>query len=80
MRNWSIDEEKFKQLDPKAHEIWRMGQMINYGCQGEKISFKRLVELLPELDIDDDMRVMLEDYIKYKNEQRVINKRTDKAN
>jgi len=66
MKNWSTDAVKFKQESPENYEIWKMSQMINYGCDGEKISYTRLVELLPKLEIDDEMRSLLTWYI---NEQ-----------
>jgi len=77
MKNWSIDENKFKTLSPKEYEIWRMSQLINYGTDGEKISYKRLVKLLPQLDIDDEMRTLLTWYINEQNKSKTSNKRTN---
>jgi hypothetical protein len=71
MKNWSIDEQKFKQLSPEDYEIWKMSQMINFGCDGEKISYKRMVVLLPKLDIDDEMRTLLTWYIDEQNKSSV---------
>lgn len=38
MYNWSVDEKQFKKADPKAYQIWRLEQMINYGLGREKLN------------------------------------------
>lgn len=40
MYNWSVDEKKFKKLDPQGYKTWRIEQMINYGEAGEKLNEK----------------------------------------
>jgi len=40
MYNWSVDEKQFKKADPKAYEIWKLEQAINYGLNGKKLNEK----------------------------------------
>ena len=68
MKNWSTDEQKLQQTNPENYEIWKMSQMINFGCDGEKISYSRMVKLLPKLEIDDEMRSLLTWYINEQNQ------------
>lgn len=42
MYNWSVDEKKFKKANPKAYQLWRLEQMINYGLQGERLNSRLL--------------------------------------
>ena len=52
MYNWSVDEKQFKKADPKAYEIWKLEQAINYGLGGKKISGKLTKKYWPYLDLD----------------------------
>jgi len=38
MYNWSVDEKQFKKADPRAYEIWKLEQAINYGEPGERLN------------------------------------------
>ena len=49
MFNWSTDEEYFQKQDPKAYEVWRLLQLINYGLDGEKLSRKELRKYWPKI-------------------------------
>ena len=59
MKNWSTDT-KVLERDQAAYEKWRLEQLINFGLDGEKLSAKRLKELLPKLNIDKSRRAYLE--------------------
>lgn len=42
MYNWSVDEKQFKKVSPKAYQIWRLEQTINYGEPGEKLNLMQV--------------------------------------
>lgn len=52
MYNWSVDEKKFKKIDPEGYKIWRLEQMINWGLGDEKLSEKLLRKYWKKLFID----------------------------
>lgn len=58
MYNWSTDTTELKK-DPKAYEIWRLEQMINFGLDGERISKKKLITYFPKLRIDPQAKRFL---------------------
>lgn len=59
MKNWSTDVKVLKK-DKAAYEKWRLEQLINFGLDGEKLSARKLRELLPKLKIDPNRRAYLE--------------------
>lgn len=60
MYNWSVDEKQFKKADPKAYEIWKLEQMINYGLGGEKLNEKLVRKYWGKLCIDGGKKRFLE--------------------
>jgi len=60
MRNWSVDEKQFKNLDKEQYAVWRLEQLINFGLDGEKISEKKLKKYWKKLDLDPKKK----DYLK----------------
>lgn len=60
MYNWSVDEKQFKKADPKAYEIWKLEQAINYGLGGKKISEKLTRKYWSKLDLDPESKKFLE--------------------
>lgn len=56
MYNWSVDEEKLKQEDPQAYEIWRLEQMVNFGIGKEKIKRALLEKYWDRIYIEDTYR------------------------
>ncbi len=54
MVNWTVDEAKFKQKEPKKYNLWRITQLINYGLDGEKLDKKEVIKnwayLSPRID------------------------------
>lgn len=52
MHNWSTDEQEL-QKDPKAHAIWKMEQLVNFGLdEHEKLSRTELMQYWNELTLD----------------------------
>jgi hypothetical protein len=49
MYNWSVDEKKFKKKHPKAYELWKLTQLINYGLGREKLDKKKLIIAWPKI-------------------------------
>ena len=47
MHNWTIDEKKLKQNDPKKYELWKLVHSINYGLDNHKLSKKQLIKAWP---------------------------------
>ncbi len=47
MYNWTIDEKKLKESDPKKYELWKIVQSINYGLDNCKLSKKQLIKAWP---------------------------------
>lgn len=60
MYNWSVDEKQFKKADPKAYEIWKLEQAINYGLNGEKLSEKLVRKYWKKLSIDPETKMFLQ--------------------
>lgn len=50
MYNWSTDEEAMKRDYPEKYRTWRILQLINYGLDGEKLDFKEIKALWPEIN------------------------------
>lgn len=51
--NWShIDEDAMKKADPEKYRRWRMVQMLNYGCGGEKLDRNEVKTLWPDIQHD----------------------------
>lgn len=62
MFNWTVDEEYFKNQNPRGYKIWRLLQLINYGLDGEKLSKPELRKYWPEIKdqiIDPDIKKYL---------------------
>ena len=51
MNNWSIDEEKLKN-NPRAHTIWKLSQMANFGLGNEKLPIRDIKKNINKLSID----------------------------
>ena len=49
MYNWSIDEKKFKEQNPKEYRLWRLAQLINYGLDREKLDKKEIEAAWPKI-------------------------------
>ncbi len=49
MYNWSTDEKKFRENDPKAYRLWRLTQLINYGLDGEKLDKQEVKNAWPKI-------------------------------
>lgn len=62
MYNWSVDEEKFKKLNPKEYRLWRLTQLINYGLDGEKLDKEEVKKAWPKIKnkIDPNTKIYLE--------------------
>ncbi len=74
MLNWNIDEKKFKKLYPKAYNLWRLVQLINYGLDGEKLDKQEVKLAWPHIKdrLDPDKQKVLEFFLwhkKWKKEQ-----------
>lgn len=52
MKNWSVDEKKFKKADPEGYEIWRLEQLINFGLDGEKLNTAKVKKYWNQLSLD----------------------------
>lgn len=57
--NWSVDEKKMKKANPKAYEIWRLEQMINWGLKDEKLDANLLKKYWDKIFIDKPTRKYL---------------------
>ncbi|EKD90033.1 MAG: hypothetical protein ACD_32C00081G0004 [uncultured bacterium] len=45
MLNWNTDEKRFKKEDPEGYKLWRLTQLINYGCdKGEKLDKNEIIK------------------------------------
>ena len=60
MKNWSVDEERFKKEDPEGHQVWRLEQLINYGLDGEKLDPALLKKYWGRLVLDPAAKRYLE--------------------
>lgn len=60
MKNWNVDEARFKKTDPVAYEIWRMEQLINFGLDGEKLKPALLKKYWHRLQLDAAAKRYLE--------------------
>jgi len=62
MYNWSVDEKKFKEADPKGYKLWRLTQLINYGLDAEKLDKEETKKMWDNIkdDIDPYKRRALE--------------------
>lgn len=60
MYNWSVDVKKFRKVNPKAYQIWRLEQMINYGLQGEKLNTRLLKKHWDKIFMDPSKKEYLE--------------------
>lgn len=49
MVNWSVDEERFKKVDPEGYRLWRLTQLINYGLDGEKLDENEVKKAWPKI-------------------------------
>ncbi len=56
MKNWSVDEARFKKEDPEGYQIWRLEQLINFGLDGEKLNAKLLKKYWDRLSLDEAAR------------------------
>ena len=56
MKNWSVDEERFKKEDPEGYQVWRLEQMINFGLDGEKLNADVLKKYWDKLTLDPAAR------------------------
>jgi hypothetical protein len=65
MINWNTDEKTFKKLHPKAYELWKLTQHINYGLDGEKLDEQKVKRAWPEIkdNLDPDKRKVLEFFL-----------------
>lgn len=55
MLNWNVDEKRFKKEDPEGYKLWRLTQLINYGCdKGEKLDRQEIIEAWPKIQQDLD--------------------------
>ena len=58
MYNWSTDITKLKK-DREKFLRWRLGQLINFGLNGEKLSRRTLKGKLKDLEIDPQKKKFL---------------------
>jgi hypothetical protein len=58
MYNWSVDTRRLEK-NPRAGDIFRLEQAINYGLNDQKLSAKKLRRYWDELEIDDGKRKYL---------------------
>ena len=56
MHNWDYPKTAGKTADPK----WRLGRLLTYGLNGERLNRKELEQYLLELKIPDDTRALFE--------------------
>lgn len=59
MYNWSTDENKLKK-DKRAHAIWKLEQMVNFGLNGKKLNASELKKYWEELSLDPARKRFLE--------------------
>ncbi len=59
MHNWSVDEKRFKKIDPEGYRIWQIQQLINYGLDGEKLSRKEVKRYWSKLYLDQTTKKYL---------------------
>jgi hypothetical protein len=59
VRNWSVDETRFKNESPELYQIWRLEQLINFGLDGEKLDPRLLKKYWDRLSIDADAKRFL---------------------
>ncbi len=62
MINWSTDEKRLKETNPKAYRNWRLVQLINYGLDGEKLDKNEVIKAWPKIKdkLDPNTKVYLE--------------------
>lgn len=82
MLNWSTDEEKFKKSDPQKYKLWRLGQLINYGLDGEKLDREEVKKAWVQIkgSLDPDKRKTVEFYIWGKKWHKEKDLRADRKN
>ncbi|MBI1971557.1 MAG: hypothetical protein HYS52_01775 [Candidatus Wildermuthbacteria bacterium] len=51
MYNWTTDENKLKKNKEK-YAAWKLGQLINFGLDGEKIKREELKKYWGKLELD----------------------------
>lgn len=59
MYNWSVDEKAMRHADPEGYQIWRLGQLINYGLGGEKLDRALLKKYWNRFSFDRATRAYL---------------------
>ena len=75
MYNWSTDENILKK-NRKAHAIWKLEQMVNFGLNKKKLRVGELKKYWLKINIDHSRRKFLEliIYDKKRNSHKKTNK------
>lgn len=63
MFNWNTNTKNWDKTSD-SYRIWRLEQLINYGLNGEKLSFRELAKYWTHLHLDPKKRRVLSLWIK----------------